>query len=106
MKELEQRQADRDAAAALEDLENQRAALAAERAKLEQDKDVGGKMAKGLAIGKYKVSGDTIELTASEKAAGLFGSKDKDKETAKLKIDGDTMTITTADSTVKLARVK
>ena len=38
LRELEQRQADRDAAAALADLEKQRNDLAAERAKLEQDR--------------------------------------------------------------------
>lgn len=38
LKDLEQRAADRDAAAALAELDNQRAVLAAERAKLEQDR--------------------------------------------------------------------
>jgi len=77
------------------------------KAKMEQDKDLAEKIEKakkGLTVGKYTVSGDTIEVSPADKAEGpsLFSKKEK----AKLKIDGDTMTITAEDGTFKFTRVK
>jgi len=70
---------------------------------MEADKEKASEVGKMQPAGKYTVSGDTIELTSTEKGAG-FGKKDKVK--GKLKIDGDTLTITGDDGTLKLTRVK
>jgi hypothetical protein len=54
-------------------------------------------------VGKYKVSGDTIEFVDMEKGGDSpFGKENK----GKLKFDGDNLTISGADGSVKLARMK
>jgi len=74
------------------------------KGKMDEDKETAEKMKKGMPIGKYTVSGDTIEVTPTADGQGpnLFG---KDKEKAKLKFDGDTMTITSDKESVKFSRV-
>jgi len=76
-----------------------------QKAQMEQDKETAEKMKKGMLLGKYTVSGDTIEVSPTGKADGpnLFG---KDKEKSKLKFEGDTMTITSEKESVKFSRVK
>jgi len=61
------------------------------------------KMGETQEVGKYKVSGDTIEFIGGEKKGdGPFSKNEK----GKLKIDGDTMTISGEDGTVKFSRMK
>jgi hypothetical protein len=75
------------------------------RAKMEQDKETAAKMQGGVPLAKYTVSGDTIEITASDKGGrGFFGTKEKEK--GKFKIEGDTLTISGDDGTLKFTRAK
>lgn len=73
----------------------------------EANKDELAKMTEMKQLGKYKVSGDTIEFIDMEK------SKEKDKDSpfgksnkGKLKFEGDALTITGDDISVKFTKVK
>jgi Lipocalin-like domain len=71
--------------------------------KMESDKEAAAKMNEMKQVGKYKVSGDTIEFQDIEKSGDSpLGKNNK----GKLTFDGDTLTITGDDGSFKLSRVK
>jgi hypothetical protein len=70
---------------------------------MEQNKEAAEKMGETKQIGKYKVSGSTIEfLDMKNPGESPFGKK----QGGKLSFDGDNLTITGDDGTVKLTRMK
>lgn len=61
------------------------------------------KMTEMKQVGKYKVSGDTIEFLDMEKGDDSpFGKRNR----GKLKFDGDNLTISGDDGSMKLSRMK
>jgi len=70
---------------------------------MEQSKEAGEKMNEMKQVGKYKVSGSTIEfLDMQGSGDNPFGKK----QGGKLSFSGDDLTITSEDATVKLTRMK
>ena len=71
--------------------------------KMEADKDALAKMSETKQVGKYKVSGDTIEFIDMEEGGDSpFGKNNK----GKLAFDGDNLTISGDDGSVKLTKMK
>ena len=69
----------------------------------DDDKEAAAKMQEMKQVGKYKVSGDTIEFLDMGKAGNSpVGKNNK----GKLKIDGDNLTISGDDGSLKLSRMK
>ncbi len=71
--------------------------------KMANNKEAAAKMNETKQIGKYKVSGDTIEFVDMEKSGDSpFGKSNK----AALKFEGDNATISGDDGTLKISRMK
>jgi hypothetical protein len=71
--------------------------------KMANNKEVIDKMSEMKQIGKYTVSGDTIEFQGMEKSGDSpLGKNNK----GKLAFNGDNLTISGDDGTVKLSRMK
>jgi hypothetical protein len=70
---------------------------------MEKNKEAGEKMNEMKQVGKYKVSGSTIEfLDMQGSGDNPFGKK----QGGKLSFSGNDLTITSEDATVKLTRMK
>lgn len=70
---------------------------------MEQNKEAAAKMSESKQVGRYKVSGSTIEFLQMEKAEETpFGKKNG----GKLSFEGDHLTITGEDGSMKLTRMK
>jgi hypothetical protein len=70
---------------------------------MEGDKDAAAKLSEMKQVGKYKVSGDSIEFQDTEKSGeSPFGKNNK----GKLTFEGDNLTLTGDDGSVKLSRMK
>jgi hypothetical protein len=70
---------------------------------LEKSPDGAAKLNEMQQIGKYKVSGDTIEFTDMKKSGDSpFGQNNK----GRLKFEGDNLTISGDDGSFKLSKLK
>ena len=73
------------------------------RQKFDADKDAAAKMSETKQVGKYKVSGNTIEFVdVKQSEDSPLGKKNKGKMT----FDGDNLTISGDDGSLKLTRMK
>jgi hypothetical protein len=73
------------------------------RQKMEEDKEAVAKMSETKEVGKYKVSGSTLEFQ-DMKGSGdnPFGKKNR----GTMKFNGDNLTLTGDDGTLNLTRLK
>jgi hypothetical protein len=71
---------------------------------MEKSPEGAAKLTEMQQVGKYKVSGDTIELEDMKKGGddSPFGKNNR----GKLKFEGDTVTLSGDDGSLKLSRIK
>jgi hypothetical protein len=72
------------------------------KAMMEKSPEAAGKMGEMQQVGKYKVSGSSIEFVDMKKS----GDSPFGKQGGKMSFSGDNLTITSDDGTVKLTRAK